>query len=420
MAPERLTNWAGNYRFRAAVHHHPATLDELAELIRTAAEIRVVGSRHSFTDIADAAEIVSLDRLPAEIATDPERATVTVRGAVGYGELARQLEADGLALANLASLPHISVAGALATATHGSGTTAGNLACGMAAIDLVRADGELMTLRRGDADFPGAAVHLGALGVVTAVTLDVEPTYEVSQRVYEGLAWPALLEHFDAIMAAGDSVSVFTRWGPQVDQVWVKRRVRPGAGSEPDALFGARPARVKRHPIVELDAVHCTEQLGRPGPWLDRLPHFRLGFTPSSGNELQSEYHLDRAQTIAGLQAVRRLAATLTGLVQISEVRTIAADGLWLSPQYGRATVAIHFTWAPRPRAVADAVRELEQALLPLGARPHWGKLFAASAAELAGAYPRARDFATLALRLDPRGVFVNAWMRRHVPGFAG
>ena len=141
-----------------------------------------------------------------------------------YGRLAPMLHERGLALHNLASLPHISVGGAIATGTHGSGDRLGNLATAVSAIDILRSDGEIVHLERGDTDFDGAVVGLGALGVVVRVRLDVEPEYQIAQHVYEGLAWDELAARFDEITGAGDSVSLFTTWGSHVDQVWVKQR----------------------------------------------------------------------------------------------------------------------------------------------------------------------------------------------------
>jgi xylitol oxidase len=375
--------------------------------------VRVLGSRHAFNDIADGDELISLEALPDAIAIDGDAATVALNPAVRYGVLAEQLARRSLALHNLASLPHISVGGAVATATHGSGDTSGNLATAVAALELVTADGELVRLRRGDADFDGAVVSLGALGAVTRVTLDVEPAYEIRQDVFEGMAWDALLDELGVVMAAGDSVSVFTRWGDDVDQVWVKSRVGPGPQEVRDDLLGARPATVDRHPILGIDAVNCTPQLGRPGPWFERLPHFRMGFTPSNGDELQSEFHVGREDGPAAVEALRAIAPAFAALVQVTELRTIAADALWLSPQYERDTLAIHFTWAPDAAGVDRALAAIEPALAPFAARPHWGKVFRATAAELAPRYPRHADFLALAERLDPRGAFANDWLRR-------
>jgi xylitol oxidase len=410
-----LRNWGGNYRYRARALHRPTTLAELQRLVVSRRRLRAIGSRHSFTAISDGDELVTLDDLPGEVTIDRDAQTVSLPSHLRYGELAGRLAAEGLALANLASLPHISVSGAVATATHGSGVANGNLATAVAALELVRSDGELVRLRRGDPDFDGAVVALGALGVVTRVALDVQPAYEISQHVYEGLAWDALFEHFDAIFSAAYSVSVFLRWGDRIDQVWLKRRVTDPPASE--ELFGAAPAPVDRHPIAGLDPVNCTPQLGRPGLWMDRLPHFRMGFTPSSGREIQSEYHLPRERAVEAIEALRGIRATMQDLVQVSELRTIAADTLWLSPQHRRDTVAIHFTWAPDQGAVERALAEIEAVLIPLGARPHWGKLFLAQAADFTGGYDRLADFSALVQRFDPERKFRNLWLERHVLG---
>ena len=408
------TNWAGNVTYGAARLHRPATLDELRRIVAAARRLRVLGARHSFNAIADSDDLVTLAGLPTDVRVERAAGTVTVAGAMTYGALATALRPAGLALHNMASLPHISIAGAVATATHGSGDTSGNLATAVTALELLTSGGELVTVERGDPDFDGLVVALGAAGVVTRLTLDVEPAYEVRQRVFEQLAWERLHEHFDAVTAAGDSVSVLTRFGECVDAVWVKRRVTGAPEDvEPD-LFGARASTADRHLIAGLDPAATTPQLGRPGLWSDRLPHFRMGYTPSSGAELQSEYLVPRAHALPAIDAVRALGDRITPLVQGCEIRTIAADGLWMSPQYGVDTVGLHFTWRPEPDAVARVLAALEDALAPFSARPHWGKLFLGCAGPL---YPRRDDFAALIARYDPRGVFVNPWLSRYVFG---
>ena len=392
---------------------------QLREIVARAPRVRALGTRHSFSDVGDSAELVALDALPADVDVDRAAQTVTCSAWLKYGELAEALAAHGVALHNLASLPHISIAGAIATATHGSGDANGNLATAVRAVELVTSDGEVLTVARGEPDFDGLVVGLGALGVVTRVTLDIEPAYEVRQRVFEGLSWDALHEHFDEITASGYSVSVFTRWGETVDQVWIKSRVTDAPEQEREELFGAVAATVDRHPILGLDAVNCTPQLGVPGPWSDRLPHFRMGFTPSNGEEIQSEFHVARHHAEGAIRAVHALGETLRPVLQVSEIRTIAADELWMSPQYRQASVALHFTWTREPEAVARVLVELEAALAPFGARPHWGKAFRATAAEIAPLYERLPDFARLAQRLDPRGAFRNDWLERHVLGDA-
>jgi xylitol oxidase len=411
------TNWAGNHTYRAASLHRPASLDQLRELVAGTAQLRVLGSRHSFNDIADSAVLVALDGLPAEVAVDHAAGTVTCPAALRYGELARVLAAEGVALANLASLPHISVGGAIATATHGSGDANGNLATAVAGLELVTASGETLAVSRGDPDFDGMVVGLGALGAVTRVTLDVEPAYQVRQRAFQGLDWEHLFERFDEVTSAGYSVSMFTRWNGPVEQVWVKSRVASAPEEVRGDLFGAVAATEDRHPILGIDPVNCTRQLGVPGLWSDRLPHFRMGFTPSSGEELQSEYHLPRRHAVAALRSLLALAGVLQPVLQVSELRTVAADRLWMSPQHGRDTLSVHFTWVPDWTAVRPVLAEVETALAPFGARPHWGKLFLAEAAAIAPLYQRAGDFARLAGRLDPGGVFANDWLRRHLLG---
>jgi xylitol oxidase len=411
------TNWAGNYTYRAEQLHRPSRLEQVQEIVAAASRIRVLGSRHSFSDIADSAELLTLDGLPAGVVVDHGAGTVSFSAGLRYGELAEALQAEGVALANLASLPHISVGGAVATATHGSGDANGNLATAVAGLELVTSSGELRTASRGDADFDGLVVSLGALGAVTRITLDVEPAYDVRQRMYDKLAWDALDEHFDELTAAGYSVSVFTGWGETAGQVLVKSRVTDAPEQLRGDLFGATPAAVDRHPILELDSVNTTPQQGVPGRWSDRLPHFRMGFTPSSGQELQSEFFVPRRHAAPALQAVRALAGVVRPVLQVSELRTVAADRLWLSPQYRQDTLAIHFTWQPDRVAVERALVEVEAALAPFGARPHWGKVFLADAAAIAPLYERLADFTGLVDRLDPRGAFRNAWLRTRLLG---
>ena len=412
-------NWGGNYAYRAGSLHRPASVDEVQQVVSRSRRLRVLGTRHSFTGIADSAELLSLEALPPDVVVDHASRTVAASASVSYGALARALAAEGLALHNLASLPHISVAGAVATATHGSGDANGNLATAVAALELVTSSGEIVTARRGDKDFDGMVVGLGALGAVTRVTLDVEPAYAVRQRVFEGLDWDALLERFDELSASGYSVGVFTRWGDRVDQVWVKSRVTDAPERLRDELLGAVPATLERHPILGLDPVNCTPQLGVPGLWSERLPHFRMGFTPSNGDEIQSEYLLPRRHAVAAIRALRDLAGTIRPALQVSELRTIAADSLWLSPQHGQDTLGIHFTWKLDQDAVERALVGVEAALAPFGARPHWGKLFLAEAAAVAPLYERLPDFARLVERLDPRGAFRNDWLDKHVLGGA-
>jgi len=410
-------NWAGNYTYRARKLHRPSTIEQLQEILAKAPCVRVLGSRHSFNDIADSLELITLEAMPMDVVVDHAADTVSLNAALKYGELVQKLNEEGVALHNLASLPHISVAGAVATATHGSGEANGNLATAVVGLELVTSGGEIMEISRGEPYFDGLVVGLGALGAVTRITLDLEPAYEVRQRVFEGLSWEALFERFDEIVSCGYSVSIFTRWDETIDQVWVKSRVTDEPEQVENDLFGAAAAAVDRHPILGLDASSCTPQLGRVGSWADRLPHFRMGFTPSSGEELQSEYLIPRRYAVEAIEAVRSLADEIRPILQVSEIRAVAADRLWMSMNYGQDSVGIHFTWKPERDAVEDMLVRLESVLVPFEARPHWGKLFNADTAALAPLYERMSDFIRLVERLDPRGAFRNSWLKAHVLG---
>jgi len=416
-ALRQLTNWAGNYSYQAKKLHRPSTVEQLQEIIAQAAKVRVLGSRHSFNGIADSDELITLAELPHDVTVDRLAATVSLSANMTYGQLAEALRPERVALHNLASLPHISVAGAVSSGTHGSGDTNGNLATAVSSVEMVTSSGEIVRAARGHSEFDGLVVGLGAVGAVTRLSLDVEPAYEIRQRVFEGLAWDSLFEHFDEITAYGYSVSLFTTWGPTVDQVWVKSRVTDASEHVAADLFGAVATTVETHPILGLDPINCTAQLGRNGLWSDRLPHFRVGFTPSSGEELQSEYLVPRRQGIAAIESVRALADRLRPLLQVSEIRTVAADHLWMSPQYGRDTVGIHFTWEPDQAAVERVLVDVEAALAPLEGRPHWGKVFLAGADATAPLYERQPDFVRLIQRLDSRAAFRNPWLEKHVLG---
>lgn len=411
-------NWAGNHQYRAQTIEHPTSLADLQRAVAGASRVRALGSRHSFNDIADSeGTLVCLDVLDPGVLIDEDALTVAVAAGVRYGVLAEHLQRRGYALHNLASLPHISVGGAIATATHGSGDANGNLATAVVGLELVTASGDVLYLTAGDDDFPGAVVGLGALGVVHRVTLRIEPTFDVRQDVFTDIPWDAVLADYDAATSAAYSVSLFTDWsGDTIGQAWLKSRV-DGADPAPHAFYGGTPADRAHHPVPGVAADHCTQQLGVSGPWSDRLAHFRLAFTPSNGEELQTEYLVGREHAVAAIEAVRALAPRITPLLQVSEIRSMAADGLWLSNNYQRAGIGLHFTWKPAQPEVEALLPEIEAALAPFAMRPHWGKLFTADAARLAPLYPRFDDFRALAARMDPEGKFRNAFLDRTVFG---
>lgn len=407
MTLETATNWAGNLTFGAARWHRPRGIDELRRLVANSERIRAVGSGHSFSTVADTrGDLVRLDGLPPTIELDWDASAVTVSAGLRYADVIFALERAGFALANLASLPHISIAGSVATGTHGSGDTQRCLAASVRALQLIGPEGDLVELSR-DADpdlFPGSVVALGALGIVTRLTLDIEPSYEMAQRVRVAVPLDEIAAHFDAVSGAAHSVSVFTDWGGDEAQVWLKRRTdRPDSG-----WSGGRPAEQPMNPVPGMPPEFSTQQLDVPGPWCERLPHFRPELTPGAGEELQSEYYLPRAAAPAAIAALRGLGQRLAPALHIAEVRTVLADDLWLSPAHGRDSVTFHFTWVKDLARIRPLIAEVEDALMPLGARPHWGKLTALAPRDMAALYEQIGAFAQLARKFDPSGTFRN------------
>jgi xylitol oxidase len=415
-----LKNWAGNLTYSTQNIFEPRTVEEVQEVVRKCSHLRTLGTRHCFNLIADSpANLLSTKNLNSIISLDPAQKTVTVGGGIRYGELCEHLHKNGFAIHNLASLPHISVAGACATATHGSGVTNGNLAKSVVGIEFVAANGELISLssEKDGNRFYGAVVALGSLGVVTKVTLSLVPAFMMKQEVYLNLPMQQLAENFDAIMSAGYSVSLFTDWQTDnINQVWVK-----SVGAENQNVtastdfFGATAATRNVHPIIEISAENCTDQMGVAGPWYDRLPHFKMGFTPSSGEELQAEYFVPRDNAVEAIMAVHTLKDEIKPVLMITEIRTIAADDLWMSMAYKRDSVAIHFTLTQDTERVMALLPKIEEKLSPFGVRPHWGKLFTIDPGTLQSRYERIQDFRDLMQEYDPEGKFINEFVRQNI-----
>ncbi|UUL76778.1 FAD-binding protein [Pseudarthrobacter sp. Fe7] len=404
-----MKNWAGNLEYSSADVRRPESTAELAAIVADSPRVKALGSRHSFNRVGDTDGVhVLLDALPQQVELDSSRGTVRVSGGVSYGALCRTLEESGVAIHNLASLPHISVAGAVQTGTHGSGVDNPSLAGAVESIDVVRASGEQVTLTRADGDeFLASVVGIGALGIVTGLELAVRPSFRMRQRVLEDLPWDNALADFTTIVSSAYSVSLFTDYaGGTINQVWLKALEDEQPLSN---LFGATAALNPRHPLPDMSAENCTVQLDQPGLWLDRLPHFRHEFTPSNGDELQSEFILPLEHAPAALQAVRGLAEDLAPLLFVSEIRTGAADEFWLSPFYRQQSVALHFTWKPLQPEVEAVLPVLEDALRPFGARPHWGKLFTPDGHDWEKLYPRFAEFRSYAAGHDPQGKFRNS-----------
>jgi xylitol oxidase len=410
------TNWAGNIAFGAREFHRPSSITELQSLVQRSDRVRALGTGHSFNEIADTSgELVSVASLPQVIEIDSDARQVRVSAGTRYGELTARLQADGWALPNLGSLPHISVAGACSTGTHGSGDGNGILATAVAGLELVTADGDQRALSSEALEFRGVVVALGTLGIVTSLTLNLIPTFDLRQYVLRDLPFDEFTGHGDEIFASGYSVSAFTDWqGSAINQVWLKR---PADWAPPPQLwFGATLTDGGQNPLPGMSAENCTDQTGAAGPWNERLPHFRLEFTPSSGEELQSEYFVPREHAMAAAHEVRALAEQLAPVLQISEIRTMAADDLWLSPAQGRDSLAFHFTWIEDTAAVRPVLTSIEERLAPYAARPHWGKVFNTTPDVLERLYPRLGDFTRLRQRFDPAEKFGNSWLAETLP----
>lgn len=420
-SPEKLTNWAGNIEYSTENVATASSVAAVQGFVRKHANFKTLGTRHCFNRIADSKQQLLTTDFSAESPVfDATARTITVGPGVRYGTIAPLLEAKGFALHNLASLPHISVAGAISTGTHGSGVTNGNLSSAVSALEFVNAAGDVVALsRKANPDtFVGAVVSLGALGVITKVTLDIQPTFQVAQHVYENLPLSALKQHFDEVLSAAYSVSLFTDWrNRRINEVWLKSLydpVKPPAARSKD-FFGATLATKNLHPIAEISAENCTDQLGVPGPWFDRLPHFKMGFTPSAGKELQSEYFVSHRNALDAILAVERLHEKVSPHLMITEIRTIKADDLWLSPAYEQDSVAIHFTWKPEWPQVNQLLPIIERELAPYNPRPHWGKLFTLAPKELRSRYEKLPDFLALAKQFDPEGKFRNDFLNLNI-----
>ena len=418
----KLTNWAGNYQYSTDDLHRLTSIEQVRKFVKEHDSLKVLGTRHCFNGIADSQHtLISIMQMDQVVALDPKALTVRIEGGMSYGQLCPYLHDRGFALHNLASLPHISIAGACATATHGSGIKNKNLATAVSALELVTANGDILALsREKDGDtFLGAVVNLGALGVVTKLTLDIQPTFMMRQDVYEDLPLAQLTDHYERIVSSGYSVSLFMDWqNKRINEVWVKRRIEKG--DAPDAnpeFYGARLATRNLHPIAGLSAENCTEQMGVPGPWYERLPHFRMGFTPSSGKELQSEYFVPRRDAVEAILAIERLRDRVGPHLMISELRMVDADLMWMSPCYKRPSLAIHFTWKQDWDSVRKVLPLIEKELAPYKVRPHWGKLFTVEPAQLQSRYEKLSDFKDLLKKQDPHGKFRNEFLIRTIYG---
>ena len=403
-----MKNWSGNIEYRPAEIARPSSISELQKVVADSSNVRAYGSGHSFNTLADTdGTLIAFSEFDKNIEIDSSKMLVRVPAGVRYGEVAPKLHANGFALRNMGSLPHITVVGATSTGTHGSGVGNKNLSGSIAEIELITATGDAITLDQ--SELPAARVALGSIGIIHHLTLDIVPTYEVAQTVYFDLPFVQLISNLDAILSAGYSVSVLSMWGDEfVDQVWVKSKIGTNQVLTQNEWFGAKLATRKSNPIREADSAAATEQFGLPGPWFERLPHFKLDFTPSFGEELQTEYFIDRKDAPAALNAIYKIREELSELIMVCEMRTVAQDENWLSEAYGRETFVFHFTWRPNIPAVEKLLLKIEASLEPFKARPHWGKVFTNNAFDFSSLYPKFNSFLTYRGTYDPSRKFVN------------
>lgn len=413
------TNWAGNLTYSAERLDLPDTPADIQDVLTSRTRVKALGARHSFNAIADTTgDQISLKHFDS-ITLDAHARTVKVGAGVTYGALAPYIDSHGFAVHNLASLPHISVVGACATGTHGSGVHNGNLSTSVRAFEMIKPNGEIVVLSKetvGDA-FAGMVVHLGALGIITSITLALEPTFLIAQTVYENLSFDTLEHHLEEIFSAGYSVSLFTDWqNHRATQVWIKRRVETSTVAHQDPeFFGATLATRKLHPLASHSAESCTDQMGIPGPWFERLPHFKMNFTPSSGAEIQTEYFVGRDDGYKAILALEELRDQITPHLFVTELRTIAADDLWMSMAYQRDSMAIHFTWKPETENVLKVLPLIEARLKPFEARPHWAKVFTMPPAEIRSRYKKMPDYLELVRQYDPKAKLRNKFLQTNL-----
>ena len=408
-------NWSENIEYRSVELRRPSSTEELQTLVAGASKVKALGTRHSFNRVADTDGLhVCLDQLDLDVSVDLEAMTATIPGSWSYSEVGKALDDAGVALKNMGSLPHISLAGATATGTHGSGSSNQILAAEISSIEMVTAEGSLTTIDNAMPEFNAVAVGLGAFGVITTMTLDVVPAYQMRQDIYRVTSWDAFLKNLEEVMASAYSVQVHADFSsPDIRAIWQKSLVQTSDDGEsvltevPATRWGA-----ERLDIDEIDPGRITRLI--PGPWHERLPHFTPESSPSlGGDELQTEYFVDRSDAVDALNALREMGERIDAHLHGSEIRTVAADEIWLSPTTGRDCLTIGLTWKKHPAEVQALLPDIEAALAPFAPTAHWGKLFAFGRDELEAQYERLDDFVSLAKQMDPAGKFSNRFLQR-------
>ncbi len=411
-----IKNWARNLEFSAGEFLEINSISQLQEVINNSDKVKVLGTGHSFSPIADTSgSLISIKKLDPEIHIDSKMQTVSVSAGTSYAQLARYLEANGWALENLASLGEITVAGAIMTGTHGSGSSNTVLSNAVVEIEMILASGEKLLLNQQNLEeFNGFIVSFGALAVFTRLKLKIVKSFSIKQIVYENITSKSVSEYFDEIFDNAYSVSYFNSWAKNsTGQIWMKFLSDKDTSTLPKNAFGGNLAVANQHPVKVNDPSTCTEQMGAPGKWLYRLPHFKLDSSPASGDEVQTEYLVDRKYVKEYIEELSLIGDEIADKVYATEIRTIKADNLWLSGAYERPTVGFHFTWK-KSADIETFLPKIEQILGQNGGRPHWGKLFSTNKNQLITRYPKFSNFQQLLKKYDPDGKFRNQFIDRY------
>jgi len=424
-------NWSGTVHAQPAQVLTPRDTGEVAEVVARAAargrQVTAVGAGHSFTPVAEARDLqLRLDHLTGIVAVEPG-GRVRVRAGTRLRGLSAALAQHGLALANLGDIDVQTIAGAVATGTHGTGARFGGLATQVVAMEVVRGDGSVVQIgsRPGSPPVTAAAVGLGALGVVTELTLQCVPAYTL-HAVEDTASLPDVLEGLAERVAAHDHYEFY--WFPHTDGCLTKTNTRVAAQVPERPLPSWR--RFAEDEVLTNGVYAVVNELGRLRPrWVPGLN--RLSVRALSRREyddlaprvfassrrvrfVESEYAVPAEAAASVVQELRDWVDRHEDVaVQFPvEVRFAAADDVWLSTAYGRASayIAVHQFHCSPARSYFRAFADIARAH---GGRPHWGKLHGESAATLAASYPRMADFRRLRDELDPGRVFANRYLTR-------
>ncbi|MFJ1706202.1 D-arabinono-1,4-lactone oxidase [Kitasatospora sp. NPDC088346] len=423
-------NWAGNQSARPSRVVAPASAQELGEVVRRAAEdgrtVKAVGSGHSFTAIAAAGDgvLVRPDGLTAVRGIDHEAGTVTVESGLPLHRLNRLLTTAGLSLTNMGDIEVQTVAGATSTGTHGTGRDSGSLAAQIRAVEIVLADGSVQQCSPTENAelFQGARLGLGALGVISAVTLGVEPAFLLTAHE-QPMAFDEVLERFDDLTAVNEHFEFY--WFPHTDRCSTKRNNRSQGPAAPLPGFKAW----LDDDFLSNTVWECACRVGRRFPgtiptiaqlasraWSERTftdTAYRVFTSPRKVRFTEMEYAVPREAADTVLRELKVLVERSDWRISFPvEVRTAPADDLWLSTAHGRDSVyiAVHLY---RGSPEQGYFTEVEKLMAAHAGRPHWGKLHTRDAEYLASVYPRFGDFTALRDKVDPGRLFANDYLRR-------